>query len=272
MPTVSSPVRDWPFIVELAELNWLFVDSRYQRPPQEPFVEKLANAFDETLVGVLDVSHREGEDRYAILDGCQRYSAMLKVAKTTAYVAVYEGMSLKDEALFFYRKNKDRRSVHPFYSFRARMVAGDTKARRIWRIVDSAGYKLDIGALPADHLTAIRAVEEAYSFESAARKESLTPTLQTMREAFYERQGGKDGEIIRGLGRFFQPFYTEEIDLPWLIDRLASENPRTIIGRARDNYYRGAYRSNPVAEEIVRLYNRGRKNGKLNRNLLTKTK
>jgi hypothetical protein len=270
----SSPVRDWPFTVELAEVGHLFADHRYQRPPQAPFIDKMVNSFDETLVGVLDVSYRPRNSSriYAILDGLQRFEAIKKVGKTTAYVAVYEGMSVADEAMFFYRKNKDRRSVHPFYSFRARMVAGDEKAIDINRIVESEGYKLEVGAIPPDNLTAIRAVEEAYSYSSTARNESLSATLNTLRRSFYDRQGGKDGELIRGLGRFFQPFYAEEIDLPWLEDRLANENPRTILGRARDNYHAGQYRSNPVAEEIIKVYNRGRKNGKLNRNLLTKTK
>jgi hypothetical protein len=270
MPKVSRESREWPFIVEQADLSELFADIRYQRPPQELFIDKMVNSFDETLVGVLDVSERRN-GMYAILDGLQRFEAMKKVGKTTCFVAVYEGMRLAEEAMFFYRKNKDRRTVHPFYSFRARMVAGDQKAREINRIVESEGYKLDVGAVPPDNLTAIRAVEEAYSFESAARTESLSVSLNMLRKTFYGRKGGKDGELIRGLGRFFQPFYDEEIDMAWLEDRLASQNPRTILGRAADAWFAGTHHSNPVADEIVKLYNRGRKNGKLNRNMLTKT-
>jgi len=271
MPKVSREIRDWPYTVELVGVDQLFADTRYQRPPQTVFIEKMVNSFDDTLVGVLDVASRE-DGMYAILDGLQRYEAMKLVGKTTAYVAVYGVMTLAEEAMFFYRKNKDRRSVHPYYSFRARMVAGDEKAIDINRIVESEGYRLEVGAIPPQNLTAIRAVEEAYSFQSAARSESLSATLNMLRRSFYGRQGGKEGELIRGLGRFFQPFYTEEIDLEWLEDRLSSENPRTIIGRGRDAWLAGTHHSNPVADELIKLYNRGRKNGKLNRNMLTKTR
>jgi hypothetical protein len=60
--------------------------------------------------------------------------------------------------------------------------------------------------------------------------------------------------------------------MQWLEDKLIAENPLGVAARARDSYHAGTYMSNPVAEEILKLYNKGRKSGRLDRNFLTKTK
>jgi len=253
---------EWPFAVELLPLADLLVDHKYQRPPQQAFVDKLISEFDETLVGILDVAHR-GNGTHAILDGAQRYQALLKF-KQTAWCAVYKGMSLAEEAMFFYRKNRNRRSVHPFYQFRALMVTGDKQSLAINKIVEDTGYKLGIAARQDDTITAIRASEDAYSMSSLFRDESLSPSLRIMRASFYGRKGGKEGEIIRGLGKFFQNFEDDAIDYPWLIEQLAGQNPQTLLGRADDK----AATARPIqpraywmAKDIVEIYNRGQKKG-----------
>lgn len=274
LEVVMSNRTDWPFTIELVNLDELFADGRYQRPPQPMFVDKMVNSFDETLVGAIDASDRGNGDKahFAILDGVQRYTALGKVGKLTVYTTIYRGMTIAEEAMFFYRKNRDRRAVHPFYSFRARMVAGDETCITINNIVEGCGYKLASTAGGENYIPSIRSVEDAYGFKSAARDQSLTPALRMLRRAWHGRRGGKDSELIRGLGRFFQPFSDNEIDLDWLEEKLIAENPRGIVTRARDAWFTKSHLSNPVAEEIVKIYNRGRKAGRLNRNLLTKTK
>ena len=267
---------EWPFTVELTPLSDLIIDNRYQRPPQDAFVDKIANSFDDTLVGVLDVSERKNGS-HAVLDGLQRFTAMKKVGKNGCYCAVYTGMSLADEAMFFYRKNKDRRSVHPFYSFRARMVAGDKDARDINRIVESWEFKLHPNAREDNNIAAVAAVEEAYSWESAARTNSLEPALKAIRYSFATRPGAKEGDMIRGLGRLFQPFYDEEVDWQRMYDVLESLGPRNIIGRARDALSMSPTATrlsvgDQIARDILKIYNRGIRVGKLNPQMLHKRK
>jgi hypothetical protein len=255
-------VNNWPFTVELISLDDLIVDLRYQRPPQEVFVEKLIAEFDETLVGALDVAERKN-GTHAILDGAQRYQACTKF-KNAAWCAVYKGMSLADEAMFFYKKNRNRRSVHPFYQFRALLVTGNREAMDINRIVESEDYKLGIGAGQENMLQAIRAVEDAYRMSSLARKQSLSPTLHVLRACFFGRKQGKEGELIRGLGKFFQSFGDEDVDMAWLTDILAGQNPQVLLGRAEDKAYNSRHpRMYWMARDICEMYNRGRKTGKL---------
>jgi len=249
---------EWPFSVELLPLKDLVVDQRYQRPPQTTFVEKLIREFDQTLVGILDVAHR-GNGSHAILDGAQRYQALLKF-KQTAWCAVYKGMNLAEEAMFFYNKNRNRRSVHPYYQFRALMVTGDKQSLAISKIVENAGYKLGTAARQDDIITAIRASEDAYGMSSLFRDESLSPSLRVMRAAFYGRKAGKEGEIIRGLGKFFQNFEDNAIDYQWLIEGLAGQSPQTLLGRADDKAATARpfqSRAYWMARDIVDIYNRG---------------
>lgn len=255
--------NDWPFTIELVPVSRLTVDLSYQRPPQEKFVEKIISEFDETLVGALDVAERTRSHviSYAILDGAQRFQAIQKF-KGTAWCAIYKGMSIADEAMFFYLKNRNRRSVHPYYQFRALIVTGDKQAVAINRIVTSESYKLGIGGIPDDTITAVRAVEETFNMSSVARKESLSAALRTMRACFHGRKGGKEGELIKGLGRFFQPFDNNEVDLEWLFGRLAEWNPQLLLGRAIDKASVTRHpRAYWIARDIVDIYNRGRKAG-----------
>lgn len=256
----TRKANEWDYTVGILSLKDLIVDQTYQRPPQEAFVEQMIAEFDDILVGVLDVSERK-DGTHAILDGAQRFEA-LKKYKSTVWCSIYTGMSIKDEAMFFYRKNRNRRSVHPFYQIRALMVTGDRTAIAINRIVESEGYKLAVGGIPDDAITAIRAVEDAYSMNSLQRKESLSPTMHVLRQCFFGRKSGKEGELIRGLGKFFQPFADDEIDMPWLIDVLSGQNPQVLIGRAADKAAVGRQpRAYHLAVDIVNIYNRGRKGG-----------
>lgn len=251
---------EWPYYIELLKKADLFVDLTYQRPVQEKFVEKLIAEFDHTLVGTLDVSARS-DGKYAILDGAQRFEALSKF-KNTAWCTIYTGMNIRDEAIFFYMKNRNRRSVHPFYQIRALIAAGDKTAININRIVLSEGYKLEVGGLPDHHLTAIRAIESTYEMSSLARSESLSAALHCLQLCFFGRQGGKEGRLIKGLGRFFQPFPDRQIDWDWLVDRFSGQAPLVLIGRAEDKAevtrHPAAYH---LALNLVEIYNRNRKPG-----------
>jgi hypothetical protein len=254
----------WPFTVELLPRKKLFSDSRYQRPPQEAFINRLVGKFDPTLVGTLDVSARE-DGYYALLDGLQRNEVVGHFSYDYIWCAVYEGMSLADEAEFFFRRNKDRKGVHPFYQFQARVVMGERIARKIDRIVRAEDFWLHINAKPDDHISAIRAVEDAFSYSSPARKESLSPALRVIRMSIFGRQGAKDGEMIRGLARFFQPFEDEQIDLIRLRDILESTGPKNLVERAkekqRNSGRRGSTTGYEVARELATIYNRGLQRG-----------
>ena len=258
--------NEWPFTVQLIPRKKLFADGTYQRPPQQAFIDRLVRNFDPTVVGTLDVSARP-HGQFAILDGQQRNEVLGKVAYVHVWCAVYENMKVADEARFFYKRNKDRKSMHPYYQFNARVQFRDNKAVAILRIVTAEDFKLHINAKPDDHISAIKAVEDAYGYSSPNRRESLSPALRTIRMAMFGRISAKDGEMIRGLARFFQPFADEEIDMLHLRDVLdRAGGPANIIGMAKDKKAgsrHGHSAGYEIAHVIATRYNHGFKGQKL---------
>lgn len=268
MATVAREVRssqrkawreEWPFTVELLSLGDLFSDDRYQRPPIDSFIEAKAAIFDPTLVGTIDVANRDGES-YAILDGRQRSEIVKRVGKKSVWCSVYDGMTLKDEAEFFFRKNRERRNMHPFYAIRARAVAGDDAATAVFDIVDKTKFKLSTSGSRdyPENITAVASVEEAYGYSSLLRAESLTPTLRTIEHAFYGREAATEGTIIRGLGRFWQAYSDDEVMWDRLIESLSETGPKKLIGYSLDRVASSRKsKAELVAEQVVQIYNKG---------------
>jgi hypothetical protein len=250
---------EYPFTLEMVGLPSLFMDERYQRPVDESWVQKnIVDQYDPGQIGALDVSARASGE-YAVLDGGRRWTGLSIIGTKTAPCCVHYGMSVADEARFFYKKNKDRQNVHPYYQIRARIVMGERKARRINKIVSECGYRLYIASSTENDIPAIGAVERAFEMSSIAREESLTPTLTTMRRCFLGRDKGTDGQIIRGLSRFFQNYYDDEIDLDTLDKLLTEIGPSLLIGRAQDQLASGrggGSHAAAIARILLDLYNR----------------
>lgn len=226
--------EEWPFKVELVQLTDCFADDAYQRPVHDLFTRDLVLRFDERLVGTIDVSRRPN-GKLAIMDGLQRHTIMTEVGKTACWAAVYSGMTVKEEAEFFYHKNKDRKAIHPYYHFRARLVSGDPATEEINRIVEQRGFKLGVGQYSPEIIVAIKAIEKVYAYSSPFREECLSPSLDLIKRLWSGRKASTDGELIRGLGRFFQVFADWEIQYQHVEEVLAELGPQLVIGRAKDS-------------------------------------
>jgi|SRR5215471_734758 len=254
---------EWPFDVYLVPLDVLILDD-YQRPPHHEFIAHGAANFDETLVGTIDIAERSKGKIYAILDGQQRFHMMRQVGKSACWAAVYTGMSLQDEAGFFYRKNKDRKSMNPYYSFRARRMAGDEEAGTITQIVEMEGFSLGPVSNDDTVIGAIRAVERAYQMPGGEiRDNCLQPTLALLREAFRGRKGSFNAWVIQGFGRFWQAYPDNEVNMERLILGLQEIGPAGLLASARDSAI-GQPRTTKggvslpmmVAREAVKVHNR----------------
>lgn len=259
---VKKPAKgDWPFTVELIPVEYLLVDHGYQRPVPWPFVRKLAATYDESLVGTIDVARR-APSRFAILDGQLRFEASKLVGKTTVWASVYAGLDLQSEARFFLHKNKDRKAIHPYYTFRARVVSGDEDALEIERIVKEAGYRIAVGAQakgPAaeGNIQGIAALEEGYRRKRPDGTPALAPALETMRAATLGRPQGNAALLIRGLSLVYASSDNGGVDPKLLEQAVAELGPELILGRARDMARAsGAAAAPSVAKVIVAAYNR----------------
>ena len=258
---LDLPEGDWPFRVELVRIPLLIVDHTYQRPADWFFIRKTAASFDERLVGTIDVAQRSRGSAYAILDGQQRFEAMRLVGKTTVWCSVYQGLDHQAEARFFLHKNQDKKAIHPFYTFRARLTAGDEIATKIDKLTKKIGYRISItnSVHNDDNISAIAALEETYKRRTPHGADALTPTLELLRQATYGRRSGQHSNLIRGLGRFFSLYPQDDRPLDWtrLIDMLGP-GPEILLGMARE---RARENNSTVEHHMVRVlvdaYNTG---------------
>lgn len=250
---------DWPFRVELLLLDALLVDETYQRPVSWQFVRREAARFDPTLVGTIDVAQRS-PSRFAILDGSQRSQIVRLVGKTSIYCSVYVGLDLASEARHFLHKNRDRKSVHPFYTFRARVAADDGDAIAIEKIVEKHGYQLAIGApsvggeVNAQNIAAISAVTTAYSRKLPDESDTLDPTLAVLKRSTLGRAEGQSALMLRGVSTALMQ--KPDLDRDVLVETLTELGPQLLLGRARDLKRPGLTGEQAVARVLSTEYDR----------------
>jgi hypothetical protein len=252
---------DWPFTVELIPIQFLLVDHAYQRPVAWEFVRKLAATYDESLVGTIDVARRS-PSRFAILDGQLRFEATKLVGKGTVWASVYAGLDLQSEARFFLHKNKDRKAIHPYYTFRARVASGDPDAVETERLVQAAGYQISISAVKADTpsenvIQAVAAVEEGYRRKRPDGSPALLPALETMRATTLGRPQGNSALLIRGLSMVYAAADNGGVDPEIVREVMAELGPELVLGRARDlSRSSGGNMAYSTAKVITAAYNR----------------
>jgi len=230
-PTTS--VKEWPFTMKLVDVDACFPDMEYQRPVTDHGVREIVLAFDERKVGSVQVSARE-DGRFAILDGQRRWRAVQVIGKKRLWAAVYDGMNLADEARFFYELNHDRKQIHPYYGFRARVLAGEPKIVEIDRMVREVGLKISSTTDWAKgQIAAVAALEMAYDQPSDVREDTLGPGLRMMGIWKGQRQSTAN-ELIRGFGRFYAAFGDDEIQQPHFDELLKELGPGLVLARARE--------------------------------------
>lgn len=255
----STMAADWGYKIRLVRLSDLIVDDRYQRPLNEVWIRQRMEVFDPYLVGTLDVSERK-DGTLAIMDGQQRAELLRNVGYLDVHAALYPRMSLEDEAAFFVRKNRDRKNMTPFYTYRAKLVAGDPITIEVNDTVTTAGFTISGQTNDKDAIGAVRAVEKTYVMQTDHWDEVLTPTLSVIQGSVYGRRHSLDGDVIQGLGRFHQAFARDEFDNTKLMEIVSNVGPTTLIGRASDLTHTGraSNRAGNVARVLVTEYNNNR--------------
>lgn len=230
----KDALDEWPFRVELLPLEALLVDrDHYQRPVSWAFVRREAARYDPSLVGTIDVAQRS-PSRFAVLDGQQRGEIVRLVGKTSIWASIYIGLDLQSEARFFLRKNRDRKTMHPYYTFRAMLSSGDEEANAINALVEKHGFKLAIGAPTTERSTniaAIAGVTQAYKRKLPDGTSALDPALSLIKTMIgYEH--AQSALMIRGLATTIAE--SPDLDLALLERVLADTSPAVILGRARE--------------------------------------
>lgn len=262
----KSDVREVPAYL-------LTIDPRVQRDSDPRRVKKLADEWNDLMVGVLTVSHRNAgmytgpkpPEEYVVLDGQTRLEAFRLVCSddsvTTAPLTceVYEGLTLKEEAEIFLKHN-DRRAVTPRDRFRLAVTAGEEWALDIRDIAARTGWYVQSSEKPGPGMrifTAVSAAEKIYQMDEGR---SLRKTFDMIDAAWQNPKGAVVSETLYGLGMLYAR-YEDQVDSRSLVNKLAKLGVNKFISGVADRR-----RANPgmsvrsaASDYMVDLYNVGRR-------------
>ena len=153
--------------IELIALADMEPESGYQRATNPTQVENIVRGFDETKLGTLTVSERDG--KFHIIDGAHRSKALRKLGYTHALCVVFTGLTFKQEAEYFRSQNQDKRLIKPIEFFKAGLVSGDEQCVTINRIIRSNGFRVGAGNKDFYKIAAIQSlftIADEYGYET----------------------------------------------------------------------------------------------------------
>lgn len=136
--------------LEWLDLTDLYVDKKYQRATNskqsQKIIGKILFGFNWTKFQpptVACVEDKQGEIRYAVVDGQHRFIACQKhplITEIPCYIITADGIA--DQANSFAAINKNRVHITPVAIYHAEVAAGDPDAMRVKRVCDKTGVKV----------------------------------------------------------------------------------------------------------------------------------
>ena len=186
-------------------VNQIFLDDSYGRQPRPFKIDFFVKNWNRDKANVILVSERD-DGRYACLDGWHRRTACERVEgkHSTLPCLVYVGMTIEEEAAEWVSCNKDRTPPVPAEVFRARLEAGDIRARAIDAIVRRLGLNVSTNR-GKGNIRAVRALERVYEMDGGI---TLERVLSLLRQAWAEMlfRDPYSEPAIHGLGLFLVRF------------------------------------------------------------------
>src|SRR5262249_29414170 len=172
----------------------LTVDPNFQRDAVEDEVQDIVLNFNEYDLGFLTVSRRAHEN--VLLDGQQRWTALLRLGIAEAPCEVMEGLTEEQEIMIFVVRNEKRRAIRAGLLFNDKAKAGIEPFRTAKVILDQFEYELiDTGSrsnVQVDKLSCPRTVEIVH------RMGKLAATLLTIHTAWPKIAEPNRAEVLMG--------------------------------------------------------------------------
>lgn len=125
----------------LIPVSEMFIDTTYQRTVQS-HVNKIAKNWDNNKCAILQVSYRQDVDKYAIIDGQNRWTAAKKVGITHLLCQIYENLTIKEEAKIFSEQNDNVARIASADKFKSLLVMGNEVCLQIKELCDEFGISI----------------------------------------------------------------------------------------------------------------------------------
>lgn len=240
--------------------NDLAVDEETQRKYDPAHAKRIADNFDVTLVGLLQVSRR-ADGTFYVIDGQHRRAAAIIAGHGHRPLAcqVMDGLTLEEEARRFVGVNSTTKKPSALDLYRLRVKSGDETAVAINTIVNSHGLHAGTGAGDGQ-VQAVVALEKVFTEHGPL---VLSRTLDVLLGAWQRDRDAYDASVLRGLASVLASH--PDLDEGRMVKVLAkSGSPARLIGKARS--LAEVLRTNrPAAmhRAIVETYNSKLHNGRL---------
>ena len=185
--------------VPLAEM---VAQSGYQRPTNPKQVQSIINKFDESQLGILTVSHRDG--KFHLIDGAHRSHVLRNLGFTHAICIVLTGLTYEQEAELFSKQNSDKRMLKPYDLFKSGLEAGDELTVTINNIVKSNGFQ--ISASGKKNYYRITAIQALYSIVAEYGFFVLDDTLCMIASTWPGLTKATQSESLLGVAEFIHRY------------------------------------------------------------------
>lgn len=253
-----GPDRPMPFIAALRAGD-LVVDHTYQRDLDRARVRRMAEAWDPTMLGVIDVADRgeHAQPRYAIISGQHRHATALladpRGEDTPLVCNVHRGLTVADEALLFHELDAKQVRLTSWDRWHARKAAGDRAVLEIEEIVAGFGMKCSAGQNDG-RVGAVGALETLHTLGGATL---VARAMNSLYAAYGRSWAGYTAPVITGVGllyRFYEGLPDERV-----VDVLAKTTPQQLRAQAiAYRELRPGSLGRLVAQVLVNRMNSGR--------------
>lgn len=226
----AGPDRPMPYIAAIPARE-LFVDHAYQRPLDHPRVRRMVEAWDPTMLGVLDVSDRgpDSKPRYAVIAGQHRLEAAAAADPRGEDVPlvcnVHRGLTPATEAALMHELDRTQKKLVGHDQWRARRAAGDLVVEAVEQVASAHG--LTVGPAYADGwLRSYGAAEKLMKLGGSAL---LDETLGVLQGAYGLTAAAYQAPLLTAVGTYL---HGSEVDVPRLVRALAANRPEQLRAQA----------------------------------------
>lgn len=235
----------------------------YQRDYDDDRARQYGANFNWGLFGTPIVNLRD-DDAYWLISGQHRLAAAGYAGHTRVAVAVYEGLTLEQEAWLFNQEAVQRVDLTALDKFHSGVRAGFPDHIAIMEIVDELGGNIALKSTPRiGNVAGITAVDHLLRAYDHVGGDLLKEALMMLHDGFGELRGpAVEGAMIQAMTQFLgiynkgSQFGYAERDK--FLERLQTVAPAKI---KRDASKYEGYGTVPARiQAFVDLYNRGRKN------------
>ena len=203
----------------------------YQRKVDMVRIKKMADEFDETLIGTITVSSRNGF--YYVIDGQHRVMLAKTKGLNGLMALVYEGLTYEEEATYFNRLNNangEQKRLRKTDIFKASVEAKDIVAVDIKNIIESLGFRIS-EASGTNAITAIGTIEKIYRKCGA---QELKDTLKLLKDTWNGERYSLNNMMLDGITEFLsiytgQPNFSTSV----FISQLSKIDPKKIHREAQ---------------------------------------